>query len=324
MSLMSRLVGCVWLLFAGVALADGAFPVTLEHKYGSVTIEAEPVRVVSVGYSDQDDILALGVKPVAVRDWYGNMPYATWPWAQDELGDAEPLVLGARSLDYEAIAQLHPDLIIGVSSGMTEREYQRLSRIAPTLPQSGEYIDYGVPWEVRTRTIGRALGRFDQADTIVNRLEARIDALRESHPEFHGKTAAVAFYYNGDVGAYTASDLRSRLLARLGFEIPAVYDEVAGDAFYASFSEERIDLLDVDALIWLSGGDALKTTDALSLRPMLQAYQQGREVFVGDLLAGAYSFLSPLSLDFVLDELVPELALAVDGDPDTLVPSAAQ
>lgn len=324
MSFALRFVAVVSLLFSSLAQAESAFPVTIEHKYGSTTIDAEPVRVVSVGYSDQDDILAMGVKPVGIRDWYGDMPYATWPWAQDELGDAEPVVLSARNLDYEAIAELQPDLIIGVSSGMSEREYKRLSRIAPTLAQSGDYIDWGVPWDVRTRTIGRALGKAEQADAMVDRIDARIDAIHDSHPEFHGKTAAVAFFYNGDTGAYTSSDLRSRLLTRMGFVIPEAYDEIAGDAFYASFSEERIDLLDVDALIWLSGGDALKTTDALTLRPMMQAHQQGREIFVGNLLAGAYSFLSPLSLDYVLDELVPELELAVDGDPNTVVPSSLQ
>lgn len=325
MSCFARILGSFSLLFiAATALAEDAFPITLEHKYGSTTIDSEPSRVVSVGFSDQDDILALGVKPVAIRDWYGDMPYATWPWAQDELGDAEPLVLGRSDLDYEAIAELEPDLIIGISSGMTEREYERLSRIAPTLAQSGDYIDYGVPWHVRARTIGRALGRYEQADAMVSRIEARIDGVRESHPQFDGKQAAVAFYYNGDTGAYSSHDLRSQLLMELGFEIPEAYDELAGNSFYASFSEERLDLLDVDVLIWLSGGDALKTADELTLRPMLDVYQEGREVFIGELLGGAFSFLSPLSLDYLLDELVPELELAVDGDPDTVVPSAVQ
>ena len=41
-----------------------AFPVTIEHKYGSTTIEAEPQRVVSVGFAEHDGILALGVTPV--------------------------------------------------------------------------------------------------------------------------------------------------------------------------------------------------------------------------------------------------------------------
>lgn len=50
---------------------------------------------------------------------------------------------------------------------------------------------------------------------------------------------------------------------------------------------------------------------------------EGREVFVDQLLGGAFSFASPLSLDYLLDELVPELTAAADGDPSTVVPSAA-
>ena len=40
-------------------------------------------------------------------------------------------------------------------------------------------------------------------------------------------------------------------------------------------------------------------------------------------LSGAFSFGSPLSIEYALQRLVPELALAVDGDPATAVPSAA-
>ena len=60
----------------------------------------------------------------------------------------------------------------------------------------------------------------------------------------------------------------------------------------------------------------------MPLRPTLTAYTEGREVVADPLLSGAFSHASPLSLEFVIDELVPELALAVDGDPTTVVPSA--
>ena len=70
------------------ATIAGAFPVTIEHKFGSTTIESQPERVVSVGFAEHEGLLALGVEPVGVRDWYGDQPYATWPWAQDELGDS--------------------------------------------------------------------------------------------------------------------------------------------------------------------------------------------------------------------------------------------
>jgi iron complex transport system substrate-binding protein len=97
------------------------FPVTIEHKYGETTITEQPERVVSVGFADQDPLLALGVVPVGIRDWYGDQPNATWPWASDELGDADPVVLPLTELNFEQISALDPDLIVGISSGMTRR-----------------------------------------------------------------------------------------------------------------------------------------------------------------------------------------------------------
>lgn len=38
---------------------QGAFPTTIEHRYGSTEIKEVPQRVVSLGYTDQDALLAL-------------------------------------------------------------------------------------------------------------------------------------------------------------------------------------------------------------------------------------------------------------------------
>ena len=40
--------------------APGGFPRTIEHKFGTVTIPERPERVVSVGCSEHDVLLALG------------------------------------------------------------------------------------------------------------------------------------------------------------------------------------------------------------------------------------------------------------------------
>ncbi|WP_256977835.1 hypothetical protein [Rhodococcus sp. 14-2470-1a] len=48
--------------------SSGAFPVTVDHAFGETTVESEPQRVVSVGYTEQDTLLALGVIPVGVTD----------------------------------------------------------------------------------------------------------------------------------------------------------------------------------------------------------------------------------------------------------------
>ncbi|HEY4420218.1 MAG TPA: ABC transporter substrate-binding protein, partial [Pseudonocardia sp.] len=147
------------------APGTAGFPITVEHRNGTTQIPAPPQRVVTVGYSDQDPVLALGVRPVGVTDWYGDHPYATWPWAQDELGDAKPSVMnrgtftGTPEYQYEEIAALAPDLIIGLYTSMDATQYETLSRIAPTVGPPAGFAEWGAPWQENTRLAGRALGR---------------------------------------------------------------------------------------------------------------------------------------------------------------------
>src|SRR3954463_10628242 len=115
----------------------GAFPVTIEHKYGSTTIRAEPERVVVVGLREQDALLALGVVPVATTEWYGKHPGAIFPWAEEALGDApKPEVLSfTDGIQVERVAAQRPDLILAVYSGLDKKDYDTLSKIAPTVAQ---------------------------------------------------------------------------------------------------------------------------------------------------------------------------------------------
>ena len=295
---------------------------TIKHKYGKTEVSGSPGRVVTVGFTDGDYVLALGVTPVAVREWFGEKPHATWSWAQDELGEAEPEVLPSTELNFEQIAGLEPDLIVGVSSGMTEQEYGTLSEIAPTLPQSGEFVDFGVPWQDQTRPIGRALGREDRAEKLVSDLESRFAAAREEHPEFENASGVVVgLTVEGD--SYTPSpygpqDVRGRFMSSLGFRMPEEISDLTGDAFFADLSRERLELIEADALVWVTvlaeSFEAVRT-DPLYRR--LDVARQGRDLFLEETLSGALSFGSVLSLPFALDELVPRLAAAVDGDPET-------
>jgi iron-siderophore transport system substrate-binding protein len=303
--------------------AAAAFPVTIEHKYGETTIEAEPERVVSIGFAEHDGILALGVTPVGVRDWYGDQPYGTWPWAQDELGDAQPEVIAAAELNFEQIAAMQPDIILGIASGMSDSDYATLSAIAPTIAQPGEFPDYGTPWRDQLAITGRALGRTTEAEAVLAETEQLFADARAAHPEFEGATTAVAFTFEELPGAYSSNDIRSQVMAELGFVTPPEFDELAGDSFFFNVSQEELATLDTDVIIWLlsdeSGYEAVRS---MPLRPTLNAFAEGREVVADPLLSGAFSHASPLSLEYVVDELVPELALAVDGDPSTVVPSA--
>jgi len=294
---------------SSIAQADD-YPVTITHKFGETTISTEPERIVSVGYTEQDDLFALGKTPIAIRPWGTPVPHGVWPWAEQAANGAEPTVLGRGPLDFEAIAELEPDLIIGIYAGVSEDDYERLSLIAPTVLQPGKYVDYATPWEEQTRIIGRAVGKSDEADALVDGIKQRFAQTRAEHPEFQGKTVTAAFYWDGQVGAYANGEPRSRFFTELGMVIPEVYDEESGDAFYATFSLERIDLLDADFLAWYwdSPEGALASEEVQRLRQTLTAYQEGREMILPARLRWALSFSSPLSLDYALDELVPVLS----------------
>src|SRR6185437_7638579 len=90
--------------------------VTITHLFGQTVLKAPPKRVVSAGYTEQDDLLALGVVPIAVTNWWGDQPFAVWPWAQPKLGDAKPAVLSLENgIPVDQIAGLKPDLIVAVN-----------------------------------------------------------------------------------------------------------------------------------------------------------------------------------------------------------------
>lgn len=132
---------------------------TIEHRYGETTIDEAPTRVATVGLTDQDAVLALGVAPVGTTEWYGGQPFAVWPWGQEALGDAEPVALGtSETIDEEAILEADPDVILALYAGLTEEQYDDLSQYAPVVVAPEEFRDYGIPWQDQTRIVGDVLG----------------------------------------------------------------------------------------------------------------------------------------------------------------------
>jgi iron complex transport system substrate-binding protein len=301
--------------------AGSAFPVTIEHKYGSTTIESAPERVVVVGLREQDALLALGVVPVATTEWYGEHPGAIFPWAEDELGDAPlPTVLDdTDGIEIENVAAQRPDLILGIYSGMKEKEYEALSKIAPTVAQPKDEPDYGSSWQEETLITGKAVGKPDEAQKLVDDAEQLIADEAAKHPEFKGQTAAMVSDYQG-VFVYGPKDVRSRILEELGFTYPEALVDAFPKEFGGQLSDEKIDLIDVGMLIWFADGD--HTVAELKRDPLyskLKVSREERDVFIraDDRVYDATSFVSVLSMPTLMEELVPRIAAAADGDPST-------
>jgi iron complex transport system substrate-binding protein len=302
---------------AGPAAA-GAFPLTVEHSKGTTEITSAPQRVVTVGFSDQDPVLAMGVRPVGVTDWYGDHPYATWPWARDELGDARPVVLnrgaftGTPDYRYEEIAALSPDLIIGLYTSMDDTQYQTLSRIAPTVAPPAGYPEWGAPWDEYTRLAGRALGVPDRAEQLIAGVGGQLDAAAAANPRFKGRTAVVAERFEGGQSfVRSPNDPRSQLVAALGFTIPPEIGELAGDQDGATISDEQMRLLDRDLLLWNTGfsPEVRSDIERAPLYSELEVVKAGRSVFVDDpMVSAAWTWGTVLSLPTVIDALVAEIS----------------
>jgi iron complex transport system substrate-binding protein len=310
------------------AATAASFPVTIDHKFGRTPIKSEPKRIVVVGLVEQDALLSIGVVPVGTTEWFGEQPGAIWPWATGKLGGAaKPTVLtDTDGIQFEKVAALRPDLILGLYSGLTAQDYKTLSKIAPTVAQPPGALDFGASWQDVTRIVGQAVGRSSEADQVVGDVQAKIAAVRTAHPEFVGRTALMATTYEGYY-VYGPQDARGRLLTDLGFKLPDGLAAVTGKDFGANLSKERTDMLDTDVLIWLVD-DYAKDKAKVQADPLyaeLEVKTEGRDIYLenNEIEGSATSFVTPLSLPFLLDKLAPHMAAAVDGNPATAVRRAS-
>jgi len=299
---------------ATTATAASWAPVTVTHAFGTTTVDSVPSRVVAAGYTEQDFLLALGVTPIAVTEWYGEHPHATWPWARDELGSAKPKVLSlGDDFQFVDIAATRPDLIVGVNSGMQKQAYDKLSKIAPTVAPASAAEGWFPPWPEMLTVIAQAVGRPADGERILADVRGAFTGAAAANPAFAGKKAIFLqnAVYDGSLIAYQRG-LSTEFLTDLGFEVPAEIDEFVRDGEQAYIPVERISVLDsADVLVWGTESDSDRT--ALEKVPgftNLAAVKGNRSIYTGGELAGAIYFASPLSLPYVVDRLVPMLAKA--------------
>jgi iron complex transport system substrate-binding protein len=288
----------------GAVAQDGS--VTVKHMFGETKVPAAPKRVVSAGYTEADDLLAVGVQPIAVTNWWGDQPFGVWPWAQPKLGGAQPEVLDlSNGIQLDRIAALKPDLIVATNAGVDEDTYKKLSQIAPTIPQSGQDAFFE-PWKTQAAAIGRAAFKFDEMAALVKAVEDKFTEIAKNNPQFSGKKALLLEgAIVGDAVNVAAPRWRSDFLTQMGLAIPDIGGTITRD--------QMAPMLDsADVLIWSTESDDQQA--ALLADPTvakLRATTGNRNVFTGKDLAGAIAFASPLSYPVVADQLTPALAKAL-------------
>lgn len=309
-----------------------SFPVKVAHKYGTTEVKSQPKRVVCVGLIEQDTLLALDIVPVAVTAWLEAADGEIYPWAKSKLGSAAlPTVLPA-TLSVEKVAAQKPDLILAIYSGLTKAQYQQLSKIAPTVAPAKGYVDYGTPWDVNAQMVADAVGKHTAGVSLIKGVKDDLAAAKKANPAFDGKTAIVVTPYEG-VYIYGPQDPRSQIQKDLGFTYPAKFKDIGGSkSFGGSISSERAKQIDFDVVVWL-GSEAEVKKNTGGLYDQTTAAKEGRTIYIPSSIsdskknstyASAFSFVSPLSIPWMLKRYVPQLAAAVDGKTSTKVPTVSE
>lgn len=305
----------------GTSAAPAGSPRVVEHRFGTTTVPADPRRIVAVGTTDADALVALGISPIAAYPNTGFGPGAFWPWLDDQAGmaAATPIELDASyRVNIEQIAALQPDLILAVNSYLEpEAEYGLLSAVAPTVSASSDPV--AMSWDGHATEIAAALGRADAMATVVEGITARIQTVAADNPAFRGAALSFGGVFSPTEATivFGADDYSRIFLSQLGFvvppaqlaELPGLVTGGQGEvATQAPVSLERLDLIDGDVLVLGYLDPAVETQfTSLDVFKKVPAVADGRYVAADAGTVAALRIPSVLSVPYVLDELVPQL-----------------
>lgn len=285
----------------------------ITDRFGTVEVPADPQRVVALGWQEADTVLALGVQPVGTAS-FPLSPDGQVPW-QTDLIEGEPTRVNTTragfdvvDLDLESIAALQPDLIVATTFADLETYHDQLSEIAPVVgPESATYLT--IPWQDQARQIGRALGREDATETLIDDVQTHIDEAVERNPELDGVTYTLGIATPvGYKAVNDPDDFSSVILGEFGMTltdaISALPDTGDGSGS-ATISPENARQLDADILLlsfFAVGGSQQALSDPVFTS--IPAVADGRYVDVDAASLTALRNASPLSIDYTIGELI--------------------
>ena len=307
------------------APADTGYPITIEHAFGTTTLTAKPERVATVAWANHEVPLSLGVVPVgmAAANFADPDGDGLLPWVKDkldELGAQTPVLFDeSDGIDFEAVADTNPDVILAAYSGLTQEDYDTLSKIAPTVAFPS--TPWTTSWREMIKLNSAGMGMAAEGDALIADLEGQIKAAADANPVL--ADTSVMFLTHVDVtdlsvvNFYTPADTRVQFFSDLGLKTPAsiaAFEPDPANPFAGSVSAENADTFNDVDLIVTSGDqamiDSLKADPLLGLMP---AIANDAVVLLDGASANATAANpTPLQLPYLLDWYVNELVTAAE------------
>lgn len=213
--------------------SDGAAAsstVTISQVHGVTEFPVGATRIVATGYSI-DNLLAIGVKPVAVVETGLPLPA---PWQGKQL-DGIPIIKSPdkKSIPVEEVAKYRPDLFAGDNYVVDQPTFARVSAVTKVL---GGIEENGssAAWDVQLKALGRILGKQDEVARVLADDKARFAKVREQHPGLAGKSAVLAQYLAVSSTfnfVSSSTDPTNTMFAELGMTLPKA---IKDDPMFAS------------------------------------------------------------------------------------------
>lgn len=308
---------------AAASSGSDALPVTIKHAFGETTIEKKPERVATLGWGNHEVPLALGIVPVGMSKatWGDDNKNGILPWVEDklkELGGQTPVLFDdGDSIDFEAVANTKPDVILAAYSGLTKEQYDTLTKIAPVVAYPK--VPWGTSLEDMIELDAKGLGMAAEGEKLADDVEKQIETIAAKHPTLKGKSALFSFIDTTDlskVGFYTTVDPRAELLEDVGMTTPKlVKDAGAKGEFYTTVSAEKSDQFsDVDVIVTYGKDEAavLKAVKADPLWSKMAPVKNGAiDILEDDTPLAAAGNPSPLNIAWGLDKYLSTIDAAV-------------
>lgn len=303
--------------------AKSQYPIVIEHALGKTTIPSKPKRVVTVQWANHDVALALGVVPVGfsaanfgVQDDSGLLP---WTVAKlKELGVTAPNVFrDTDGLDFEAISDAQPDVILAAYSGITQEDYKLLSQIAPTVayPKAA----WATTWREQVTLNAAGMGMTAEGEQLIKDTETSVQKKLSAYPQIKDKKVVWVNFRANDLSKlhiYTPIDSRVAFLHELGLVYPQeVTAQITNPTSYSlSLSAENAEVLaNADLIVGYGDDELYQVLKADKLLGKIPAIERGSVAFIDSsspiVAAGTPN---PLSIAYTIDEYLKLIGAAAD------------
>ncbi|MFD7552144.1 iron-siderophore ABC transporter substrate-binding protein [Streptomyces sp. NPDC059816] len=306
---------------SGGAESKGAFPISIKNALGTAKITEQPKRVVTLGHGSTETAIALGHTPVGMERYeWGSDKTGYMPWIHEAVtkkGDELPKQFtGGENLDIEAIAELKPDVILAPWSGVTQKQYDVLTDIAPTVAYPGKA--WSTNWDQQIEIVSKALGKPEQSKVLVKEIEKTFADAAASRPEY--KKHTFSYIYNtgpGTLGVFRTEEQRVAVVSSLGLKADPVADtfkEVEGTDSSLIGLENGNKLAKSDLIFtFYSDEKNRKEIESQKLYKAIPAIEKGAVVAGAENpFVTASSMINPLTVPWSIERYLPLIDKAIE------------